>query len=184
LRELSLHLLDIVENGLSAGASLIEMTVEEDRRADSLTISVSDNGRGMPPEKLKNPADPFITSRTVRKVGLGLSLLAAAARRCNGRLVIDSLPGKGTKVSASFQHSHIDRSPLGDVAGTLATLIMGNPDVDFAYTHRIDGNEFSLDTREIKADMPDLSLQDPAVIVHLTETIRTNLNQLAAAPSQ
>lgn len=182
MRELSLHLLDIAENGLRAGADLIELTIEESHGDDRLIVTVADNGSGMPQEKLKDPSDPFITTRTVRRVGLGLSLLSAAAQRCDGKLEIDSAPGKGTKVIASFRHSHIDRAPIGDMAGTLATLIMGNPQIDYVYTHLIDGRDFSLDTREIKAQMPDLSLQDPAVIHHLTEMIRSNLEQLAAAP--
>lgn len=180
MRELSLHILDIVENGLTAGATLIEMTIVEALSKDRLVITISDNGSGMPADKLENPSDPFITSRTVRKVGLGLSLLSAAAERCEGKLEIESKAGRGTKVTTSFQHSHIDRAPIGDMASTLATLLMGNPDVDFAYTHQIDDRSFSLDTREIKADMPDLSLQDPLVIHHLADTIRTNLKELAA----
>ena len=170
-----------MENGLRAGASLIKMTVEENFKADRLILTIADNGKGMPPEKLENPEDPFITTRTVRKVGLGLSLLSVAAQRCEGELKIDSKLNHGTTVSASFQHSHIDRAPIGDTASTLATLIMGNPDVDFVYTHMVDDRTFSLDTREIKADMPDLSLQDPVVVHHLTETVRENLKELSRA---
>ena len=180
MRELSLHILDIVENGLSAGATLIEMMIEEDLENDRLLITISDNGSGMPADKLANPSDPFITSRTVRKVGLGLSLLSAAAERCDGGLEIESQAGRGTKVITRFQHSHIDRAPIGDMPGTLATLIMGYPDVDFVYQHRINEQEFSFDTREIRAEMPDLSLQDPVVIHHLTDSVRTNLVELAA----
>ena len=180
MRELSLHILDIVENGLSAGATLIEIMVKENLEEDLLVITISDNGSGMPAEKLENPSDPFITSRTVRRVGLGLSLLSAAAERCEGGLVIESEPGKGTTVVTSFQHSHIDRAPIGDMPGTLATLIMGYPEVEFVYNHQIGEQTFSFDTREIKADMPDLSLQDPLVIHHLTDSIRTNLVELAA----
>lgn len=180
MRELSLHILDIAENGLTAGATLIEVTIEEALTEDRLVITISDNGSGMPEAKLHNPSDPFITTRTVRRVGLGLSLLSAAAERCEGKLEIDSQPGSGTKVTAIFQHSHIDRAPIGDMPGTLATLMMGYPEVDFAYVHQIDGQAFSFDTREIKADMPDLSLQDPVVIHHLADSIRTNLAELAA----
>ena len=178
MRDLSLHILDIAENGLRAGADLIEITVDENLKTDWLTITIADNGSGMPPEKLENPEDPFITTRTVRKVGLGLSLLSVAAQRCEGELIIDSKQGEGTTIRASFQHSHIDRAPIGDTASSLATLIMGNPDVDFVYTHMVDEHTFALDTREIKTDMPDLSLQDPMVIHHLTETIRSNLEEL------
>jgi hypothetical protein len=180
LRELSLHVLDIAENGITAGADLIQITVREALGEDRLTITIADNGRGMPPEKLKNPADPFITTRTTRRVGLGLSLLSAAAQRCGGALSVNSAPGRGTEVTATFVHSHIDRAPIGDMASSVTTLIMGNPGVDFVYRHEIDGRHFTLDTREVRREMPDLPLQEPAVICHLTDTIRASLKQLAA----
>ena len=126
---------------------------------------------------MKNINDPFITSRTTRRVGLGLSLLAAAAERCDGIVRVDSQPGKGTEVTATFRYGHIDRAPLGDIAATVTTLIIGNPGIDFVYSHRIDGKDFSLDTREIRSEMTDLSLSDPKVIHHLTETIRSALKR-------
>jgi hypothetical protein len=141
---------------------------------------IRDNGSGMPVEKLQNINDPFITSRTTRRVGLGLSLLAAATERCEGTLRVDSEPGKGTAIEATFRFNHIDRAPLGDMAATITTLIMGNPGIDFVYSHRIDGKEFSLDTREIRTEMEDLSLSDPVVIHHLTESIRSALKELAS----
>ena len=183
MRELSLHILDVVENGITAGGDCVWIEVEEDHQADRLKIVIRDNGRGMPLEKLQNINDPFITSRTTRRVGLGLSLLAAAAERCEGTLRVDTTPGKGTEVETTFQHSHIDRAPLGDMAATVTTLIIGNPGIDFVYVHRIDGREFSLDTREIRTEMEDLSLSDPIVIHHLTESIRSSLNALASKNS-
>ena len=178
MRELSLHILDVVENGITAGGNCIWIEVEEARHADQLKIVIRDNGGGMPVEKMKNINDPFITSRTTRRVGLGLSLLAAASERCDGTLTVDSQPGKGTEVEATFQHSHIDRAPLGDMAATITTLILGNPEIDFVYSHRIDDEEFNLDTREIRTEMEDLSLSDPVVIHHLTESIRSALKEL------
>ena len=179
MRELSLHILDVVENGITAGGNCIWIEVDEDHKKDRLKIVIRDNGQGMPPEKMNNINDPFITSRTTRRVGLGLSLLAAAAERCDGTVRVDSQPGVGTEVAATFRHSHIDRAPLGDIAATLTTLILGNPGVDFVYSHWIDGKDFSLDTREIRSEMEDLSLTDPVVIHHLTETIRSELKALA-----
>jgi len=173
MRELSLHILDVVENGITAGGNCIWIEVEEARKKDQLKI-----GRGMPIEKMKNINDPFITSRTTRRVGLGLSLLAAAAERCDGTLRVDSQPGKGTEVAATFRYHHIDRAPLGDMAATVTTLIIGNPGIDFVYSHRIDGKDFSLDTREIRTEMEDLSLSNPVVIHHLTESIRSALKAL------
>jgi len=181
MRELSLHILDIVENGITAGGDCIRIEVDEARKKDQLKIVIRDNGHGMPVEKMKNINDPFITSRTTRRVGLGLSLLAAAAERCDGTLRVDSQPGKGTEVSATFRYNHIDRAPIGDIAATLTTLIIGNPGIDFVYSHWIDGKDFSLDTREIRSEMADLSLSDPVVIYHLTESIRSALKALASS---
>jgi hypothetical protein len=180
MRELSLHILDVVENGITAGANCIWILVAEDHRADKLKIVIRDNGSGMPSEKLQNISDPFITTRTTRRVGLGLSLLAAAAERCDGTLRIDTAPGKGTSIEATFQYSHIDRAPLGDMAATITTLIIGNPGIDFVYFHRIDGEEYSMDTRDIRSEMEDLSLSDPVVINYLAESIRSSLKELAS----
>lgn len=178
MRELSLHILDIAENGITAGADCIHIWVEEARSGDRLKIVIRDNGKGLPAEKLDKLTDPFVTTRTTRRVGLGLPLLAAAARRCDGDLTVDTKPDEGTEITATFQYSHIDRAPMGDIAATITTLIMGNPDIDFVYTHIIDGNDFSLDTREIKKDMQDLSLTDAVVIHHLTDSIRSSLQRL------
>jgi hypothetical protein len=178
LRELSLHILDVVENGITAGADIIRIQVEESRAANLLSIKINDNGRGIPAEKLKKLQDPFVTSRTTRRVGLGLSLLAAAAERCKGKLAVAAGIAGGTEVRATFQYSHIDRAPMGDMAATMATLLMGNPQIDFVYTHVVDGEEFFLDTREIKKELGDHSLEDPMVIHRLGESIRTSLNQL------
>jgi signal transduction histidine kinase len=169
-----------VENGITAGGNCIWIEVEEARQKNQLKIVIRDNGSGMPVEKLQNINDPFITSRTTRRVGLGLSLLAAATERCEGTLRVDSEPGKGTAIEATFRFNHIDRAPLGDMAATITTLIMGNPGIDFVYSHRIDGKEFSLDTREIRTEMEDLSLSDPVVIHHLTGSIRSALKELAS----
>ena len=97
---------------------------------------------------------------------------------------VDSKPGKGTEITATFRFNHIDRAPLGDMAATITTLIMGNPEIDFVYFHRIDGHAYTLDTREIRAEMEDLSLSDPVVIHHLTETIRSALKALSSNESK
>jgi anti-sigma regulatory factor (Ser/Thr protein kinase) len=185
LRELSLHILDIAENGITAGADCIQIQVNEARgNEDLLTIVIEDNGSGMPAEKLQKPTDPFITSRTTRRVGLGLSLLAAAADRCEGKLEIDTEPGRGTRVQATFRYNHIDRAPVGDMASTITTLIMGNPQVDFIYTHIIDTEDFVLDTRDLKEGKQDQSLTDPVLIFHLTRSIRNSLSALAGGSGE
>ncbi len=179
MRELSLHILDIAENGINAGADYVQILVEENRSGDLITLIITDNGRGMPAEKLTNIADPFVTSRTTRRVGLGLSLLSAAAERCDGGLAVDTEAGKGTQIKATFRHSHIDRAPMGDMAATIGTLIMGNPEVDFKYTHIINAKEYVLDTRDIKSEMAELDLTDAVVVHHLMESIRKALDDLA-----
>ena len=179
MRELSLHILDIAENGITAGADCIKILVEENRATDLLTMKIADNGQGMPAEKVEKLSDPFVTSRTTRRVGLGLSLLAAAAERCEGSLTVETEPGAGTEVGVTFRYSHIDRAPA-----TITTLIMGNPQVDFVYTHIINNEEFTLDTRELKSELGTHSLTNPVVIHHLTASIRNSLGQLAANVGQ
>ena len=139
MRELSLNILDIAQNSLSAGAGLVTLTVDEDSGADSLTLRVEDDGRGMDADTLQRVRDPFYTTRTTRKVGMGIPLFRMAAEMTGGSLDIVSEPGKGTAVTASFSLSHIDRMPLGDMAGTVTALIRLNPGVDFVYRHTVDG---------------------------------------------
>jgi hypothetical protein len=173
--------LDIAENGITAGADRISIRMEEARARNLLTIVITDNGRGIPVEKLAKLRDPFVTSRKTRRVGLGLPLLAAAAERCEGKLEVATEAGAGTKVVATFRYDHIDRAPVGDMAATITTLIIGNPEINFVYTHLVDDNEFTLDTRELRAELGDASLSDPVVIHHLTASIRNSLRRLASA---
>jgi len=180
MRELSLHILDIAENGINAGADHLLIRVEESSADDRLTLSVEDNGCGMPEEKTRHIDDPFITTRKTRRVGLGLSLLASAARRCEGDVCVQARREKGTRVTATFRLSHIDRAPLGDMAATLEVLIIGNPHIDFRYTHRVDGREFVLDTRDLKTELGDFSLGDPRVVRHVSDSVRRALEKLAA----
>jgi anti-sigma regulatory factor (Ser/Thr protein kinase) len=136
MQDLSLHILDVAENAIAASASRIEILIAEDTARDLLTLVISDNGRGMDDETLQNALDPFYTTRTTRRIGLGLPLLAQAAREGGGKLEIASQPAHGTTVTATFQLSHPDRKPLGDVAETLRTILAGRPELDlhFEYT--------------------------------------------------
>ena len=151
MEDLSLHILDIVENSIIAKASTIRIKVVEDMEKDLLTIEIRDNGQGMDEETVKKVLDPFFTTRTTRKVGLGLSLLGQAARESGGNIEIESEPGRGTRVEATFGYSHIDRKPLGNMEATLTTLIVGNPEVDFIYEHKKGELEYRLDTKEVRA---------------------------------
>jgi len=155
MREISLHVLDLMENSRDAGASTVEVSVKEDLSGDLLTIDIRDDGRGMSESQAQAALDPFVTSRTTRKVGLGLSLFLAAARRCEGDLIIESEVGKGTRVRAWFKWSHIDRAPIGDMAGTIATFSGLNPAIRTVYCHKVirkasnTQREFKFDSYEI-----------------------------------
>ncbi len=178
MRELALHVLDLVQNSLRAGANLIEVEILEDTDLDRLTITVRDDGCGMEENLKEKVLDPFTTTRTTRKVGLGLPLLKMAAERAGGRLTLDSEPGKGTVVEAAFQHSHIDRMPLGDMAGTILTVIISNPKVNLVYRHQVDGREWQLDTRVIKDEVGEDALGLPAVINWLRSYLEEGQNYL------
>jgi hypothetical protein len=155
MEDLSLHILDVVENSVAAQANLIEIRLVEDKKMDLLTIEVIDNGVGMDEETQKRALDPFFTSKKVRRFGLGLSLLSESAKAANGYLSLKSKEGKGTRVKAVFQHSHIDRRPLGNMGQTILTLVIGNPDIDFIYVHKKDGQRYVFDTRRIRSQLQD-----------------------------
>ena len=151
MEDLSLHILDIVENSIRAKASRIMIKVMEDIEKDSLIIEIRDNGQGIDEETIKKVLDPFFTTRTTRKVGLGLPLLSQAARESGGDVQIESEVGRGTRVKATFGYSHIDRKPLGNMEATLRALIVGNPEVDFIYKHKKGELEYRLDTKGDKS---------------------------------
>jgi len=176
VREISLHILDVLENALEAGATRINLCIEEDWKRDRLTISIQDNGRGMDKDTLAHVLDPFFTTRKTRHVGLGLPLFAAAAERCNGKLVVKSQKGKGTLVQATFRLSNIDRAPLGDMTGTLISFLMGQHRCDLHYIHRVDGKAFEFDTEEIKKILDGVPLTHPRVREWLMEFIMEGEN--------
>lgn len=150
MRELSLHLLDLIENSAAAGATQIEITIREDQEADRLSLQVRDNGRGMPPELARSAADPFTTTRTQRAVGLGLSLLAAAAEQAGGHFSLTSRLNQGAVVEVDFQLSHIDRAPLGRVEDTLAAAAALHPDLELRYEHCGPRGCYQLNTRQLQ----------------------------------
>lgn len=183
MKDLSLHILDLVQNSITAGALLVEITIREDLKSDMLTITIKDNGRGMDKELLEKVKDPFVTTRTTRRVGLGIPLMAAACRRCEGELTIESEKNIGTKLTATFKHSHIDRAPMGNIAETIVSLILSGSGetmpVNFVYTHIIDGREFRLDTRELKSILgEEVSLDEPEVLAWIRDYINDGLDNL------
>ena len=150
MEDLSLHILDVVGNSLRSGATLVEISVAEDMDQDLLTLEIKDNGQGMDPETCERATDPFFTTKPGRRVGLGLALLAQSAREGGGDFDLSSHPREGTRVRATYRHSHPDRRPLGDIAETLRALVAGHPDVDFVYEHRKGADIARLDTRELR----------------------------------
>jgi hypothetical protein len=181
VRELALHLLDIAENSVSAQASTIWITVEENLAADRLRMVVEDNGKGMDAEMVAKVIDPFVTSRTTRKVGLGIPLLKAAAEACDGFLTISSTLGKGTKVEVEFQHSHIDRMPLGNLPSTILTLVVGSPQIHWIFRYQVNAEIFEFDDEPVKQELgEEVPLSEPAVLSYLRELLDTGIENARA----
>ena len=175
MNDLSLHILDIIQNSLSAGAGLIQLRVWEDVQHNLLTIIIEDNGKGMTTEQAQNATDPYFTSRTTRKVGLGLPLYRQSAEQSNGTLGISSAPGQGTTISATFRYDHIDRPPLGDVANAVILMVSANPHIDFLFDYRHNTQSYIFDTREVKEALDGLPLNDVQIMRMLTEMIEENM---------
>lgn len=178
MKELSLHILDIAQNSIVAGATIISILVNEDPFNDLLTIEIEDNGKGIPAEMLQNVKDPYSTTRTTRRVGMGLPLLNDACWISGGELEIESREGAGTKVTATLGLNHIDRQPIGDMAGVIVLLVSANPKIEFQYTHIKGENTFSFSTEEVKEVLEGLPLNSPEVVKTLREMIKLNLDEL------
>ena len=178
MRELSLNILDIAQNSISAGASLITIEVAENTVDKTMLIGIYDNGKGMSEEQVKSVIDPFFTTRTTRKVGMGIPLFKMAAEQTGGGLEIESEIGVGTNVRASFKTDSVDFTPLGDIASTVQMLITMNTDRDFVYKHTVNEREFIADTREIKGILGDVPLDTYEVSQWILEFIKENTEVL------
>ena len=175
MKELSLNILDIAENSVKAKATLVEISITE--RKDTLILSIKDNGTGMTKEILDTVANPFYTTRTTRKVGMGIPLLQFAAEQTGGSLTIESKhftdypENHGTILTATFNKNHIDFTPLGDVISSITTLVQGHPDTDFLYNHTFDNKKVSFDTREIRAVLDDVPLDTFEVLIWIKDNL-------------
>lgn len=178
MREIALHLLDIAQNSAEAHARTIVIKVHEDTKTDLLQLSVQDDGCGMDAQTAMKVMDPFYTSRTTRKVGLGIPLFKEAAEACNGFLKIDTKPGGGTQVDIQFQRSHIDRMPLGDLASTFFDLLVGYPNIHFIFEYSMDNKEFLCDDTPIKAELAGVSLTEPSVLGFLREYLDSGIDHV------
>jgi len=183
MRDISLHILDIAENSLRADASLIVIDIRIDPVKDTLTVVIDDNGCGMSKEMVERVKSPFTTSRTTRNVGLGIPLFAAGCENTGGSLKIESEPGVGTKLTAVYRNSHIDRPPLGDIAGTISALVITNPETDFVYTAKKD-DTFEFDTREVKATLGEVPVTEPEVIKFIKDFLSEGTKQVFGGEEQ
>lgn len=172
MRDISLHVLDLVQNSLAADASLIEISLDEDLANNLLCLTVRDNGRGMSEQQCWAALDPFFTTRTTRSIGLGLSLLQAATERAAGHLQLHSQLGKGTTVIASFEHDNLDRAPIGDMSLTLMSIIALNEHCQFIYKHRRGERDFRLCSAELGRELAGVPLDHPQIAAWLRDYVR------------
>lgn len=173
-----MHILDIVQNSISADASDIKIIIDENIKNNILEIKIIDDGRGMAKEETNLALDPFVTSRNTREVGLGLPLFAEAAESCNGQLKIESSPGKGTKIEAQFEYDHIDRAPLGDITETIISIISVNPELDLEYIHYVNNNKFYFSTLEIKKELDSVKINQTKILTWIRNYINEGIDEL------
>jgi len=178
MEDISLHILDIAENSIGADATLVTISISEDTAKDLFSVEIKDNGRGIPEDMRSKVLDPFCTTRTTRKVGLGLPLLAQAARETGGDIYVRPGSTSGTTVTAIFKKSHIDMKPLGNIAETLVVLIAGNPQVDFMFTYTKNSTAFSLDTRRIKEELDGVPINSSPVLSFLRDYLGTSMREI------
>ena len=181
MKNLALHILDIAENSIRARASCVRISITESTLENLYSITIEDNGNGMPPELLEKVTDAFTTTRTTRKIGLGLPLLKQHAEMCAGSLNIESEPGKGCRVFASFRHNHIDKQPTGDIPGVLRILTSGNRNLRIVYTHITDSGKYEFDSEQVRSELGDEEFYNPLIQKYIKEMIFENLNEIKAS---
>jgi hypothetical protein len=167
--------MDIAENSIASGAQNIKVNVQENTVTDRLSMSIQDDGSGMDDDQVRSVSDPFVTSRTTRKVGLGIPLLKAAAESCNGDLTITSTRGKGTRILCHFQRSHIDRMPLGDLVSTILMLVISYPAVHWVFRYEFNDELFEFDDEFFKSELGNISLSEPQIITFLKDHLREGI---------
>jgi len=177
MTELSLNVLDVAQNSVKAKAKLIEIRVDISVRDNSLIIAIDDDGCGMTPEQLEKVTDPFFTTRSTRDIGLGVPFFKQAAEITGGSFEITSKLGEGTKVRAVFVLDSVDRVPLGDMTGTMETLILYNTDIDFTYGYNADGTGFTLSTRELKETLGGIPLDTPEIAEYIRDYLKENTSE-------
>ena len=178
MRELSLNILDIAQNSIVAGATLTEIVVDENTKDNTLLIGIYDNGCGMTEEQVRSVIDPFFTTRTTRKVGMGIPLFKMAAEQTGGSFKIESEKGVGTKIEALFKTDSIDFTPLGDIVSTIVTIVSMNNDKEFLYKRVFNDKEFIFSTAEIKKILDGVPLSEPSVMSWIEQYLNEQHNEL------
>lgn len=176
-----MNILDVAQNGVSAGATLLEISLRKDLAEGKMRLAIRDNGSGMDEATLQKAVDPFFTTRTTRGVGLGLPFLKMAAEMAGGDFAIDSAPGRGTEVRAGFALSHIDLAPLGDIGQTLAMLAAANPECDLLFTATVangEEKEFTFDSRDARELLGGVPLSQPEVMVFVKDYVNEHFTAL------
>lgn len=178
MRDLAMHIMDIAQNSVSAKATKLLLEINENSTDNTYTITIKDNGIGMTRDYVSTISDPYVTSRSTRKVGLGIPLLKQNAERTGGNIEIESELGKGTTVKALFYLSHPDRPPLGDIAGTVVLLCISNPEIEITYDHYTSQGNFHYNTVEINDNLDGIPMSDPQVYKFLKDMINENLDEI------
>jgi signal transduction histidine kinase len=178
MKDLSLHLLDLAQNAITAGATHVRADFSADTEKDCLSLTLADNGRGMDEETIRRVQDPFYTTRTTRKVGLGIPLFKEGAIQSGGEFSLTSRMGEGTVIRGSYRLSHMDRPPMGDMAGSVLALVMANPGLDFTCTWKLNEKTFCFDTRQIRGQLAGVSLDEPEVLAWMKEYVEEGINAL------
>jgi anti-sigma regulatory factor (Ser/Thr protein kinase) len=179
MRELALNVLDIVENSVKAGASNVHISIVA--KSNLLTITIKDDGKGMDEEFLKRVTDPFTTTRTTRKVGMGIPLFKMAAEMAGGQFSVTSKKGVGTTVTATFELDHIDRMPLGNMGETMSTLLNDDFPTDYVLYVSVDDNQYEFDTKELRDQLDGVPVNEPEILLFVKDMINENITHIGGA---
>ena len=178
MKELAMHVYDLMENSTAANSTEVKLTIRDSLKDNIYAFTIEDNGKGMSPEFLAKVTDPYTTSRTTRKVGLGLPLIKMNTENCGGGMKLQSEPGKGTRLDFWFQHNHWDRPPMGDLAGTIVMLCAAHEDIHIIYRHITDEDEYVFDTDEIHEALDGMPMNDVKVMNWLKDMVQENLEAI------
>ncbi len=178
MKELAMHVYDLMENSTAANSTEVKLTIRDSLKDNIYAFTIEDNGKGMTPEFMAKVTDPYTTSRTTRKVGLGLPLIKMNTENCGGGMKLQSEVGKGTRLDFWFQHNHWDRPPMGDIAGTIVMLCAAHEDIHIIYKHITDEGEFVFDTDEIHEALDGMSMNDVKVMGWLKDMVQENLEAI------